>query len=252
MIATTMVVSGCDAYFTFAKYSVMSFLKSCPGVPLIIFSDNVEKISSIAKSEFLFLYDFNEIFNLVPMPSIKDKPNVIVSYETYDHNHVMIASIYSMAQHVIKDIKFNNIEYIIKFDTDGYFVGNIINKLTKHIRKNTKRRDLMLVERKHKLMEVRYHKLPGVGFVCWRKKSRFVEMYEKIYNGDEQGTILTISCKSMVKSEVLKHPGYHFVYPFNPGTKRHNYTKEQLKSFLPAFFHVHKIEELEQLKKWFG
>lgn len=257
-ILVSMSVAGHDMYFDFASYSIPSFLNNCKGVKLIVFTDNVSKLEKYKDiSDNLIIADFNKAFQ----EHKKNMPNVIaksldndkVSYGDYNHNHILVSSLLPMAHY--EALNMDDIQYIIKVDCDGYFAGeNMIESVAKDISK-VPDYDLYLVDRTHKWMGLFGKGLPGVGFTMWKKNGNFIKEYNNLFDGNEQGTIV-FKCfiNKKVKTNILLNPAYHFVFPFHPKhmKKKRNFVKQDLEQFLPAYFHVHKIEELQKMKLWFG
>ena len=263
-IATVVSVCGHDKYFDLASISIPSFLKNCPDADLFVFTDNIKKIKSIGgKNPRFHVEDFNFLYNKY-YNKIDFINNYIpknfknMKYYNYVHDHIKVAAVLPMANFYLQD-KYS---HILKIDIDGYWVGNVLNKLITEEESVINENDVLLVERRSLLM-VRITKYrPGVGFTLWKSSSKFIELYLQNFIGTEQETIWRITgCKwgkfhelliKQLKFHLLKRPGYHFVYPF---TCNKDFNKEQASEFIPAYFHCggqDVYEQLRTLERWFG
>jgi len=170
-------------------------------------------------------------------------------YFDYGHQHLLVAALLPIAERVLAtDAQYT---HILKIDCDSYFAGgNVMGLVAKDISAHPDC-DLFLVDRTHPLMGQNAG-MPGVGFTLWRKGGPFIPHYLERFDGVEQRTILRIwQNDEAVKTVVLKRPGFHFVLPFSKIHKKREFSREMLEPFLPAYFHVHGIDNMEKMKKWF-
>lgn len=262
-IATIVSIMGDDIYFKMASTSISSFLKNNASTDLFIFTDNIDRVNGLKdiSPNRIHVIDMPEQFKEYES-MIKDLTEKGVSEEVmkkhaedfgYFHNPIFVAPLVPIAEDLLEDKKYS---HILKIDVDSYFAGGDMMALVKEEIRRAQGFDLYLVARKHDLMCPYGGGAPGTGFALWRKGSDFAARYLERFAGNFQNTILTMRGKGLVRIKILDRPGYHFVYPFE-NAKRTNrvFTKEIASGFLPAYFHLHGIDALENMKimdKWFG
>lgn len=257
-MAVVVSVAGERQYFEFASYFIPSFLKNNPTTDLLVFTDNVREIRKI--SEEPEIIDLEECFAKHPDAlkeleekgcSDKDMEDRTRRYG-FLHHHIFVSALLPISEWQLRDN--GKYSHILKVDIDGYFAGGDMISLLKGDIRRTEHIDLYLVERKHVLMELYGGGVPGVGFTLWRIGGEFIPEYLKSFHRNEQGTILRLRFR--IRTMILSRPGYHFVRPFWQAKKTdRKFTKEQAEQFLPAYFHVHGIGAIENLKKlesWFS
>lgn len=254
-IVTCMSVAGHDRYFDFAKWSIPTFLHNCPRTELLVFTDRVDAIKALGKGNpRLHALDFKRQFDSVRMERVKalSKFNQSCpSYfdSSYNHNHILVAALLPMA-HAYAVGHMPGVTHILKVDCDAFFAGGDLMASVEADVREAPAYDLWLVDRSHPLMGKDGMGRPGVGFTLWTVDGAFMPAYLSTFTGEEQKTILII--RRNMRTRILPRPGYHFVFPFHAGHARVAYKREQLKPFLPAYFHVHLDAEFQLLEEWFG
>ena len=254
-IAVAMAVAGHEKYFYFASKSIPTFLHNCPGTELLVFTDRTARIKDMAPwATRLHAIEYETYFRATPMGRIKELSTFNQKCPgyfdaSYNHNHVIVAALLPMAQAwAARHLPWAT--HLIKIDCDAFFAGgNLMARVAEDVQADPDY-DLWLVERTHPLMGRDGMGRPGVGFTMWTAGGPFIPTYIERFNGNEQSTILKL--RSRVRTKLLTHPGYHFVFPFHAGQAKIAYTKEQLATVLPAYFHVHLESEFDQLESWFG
>jgi len=262
-IATIVSIMGDDVYFKMASTSIPSFLKNNASADLFIFTDNIGRANKLKDISLgrVHIIDMPERFKEYEN-MIKDLTKKGVSEEVmkkhaedfgYFHNQIFVAPLVPIAEDFLKDKKYS---HILKIDVDSYFAGDDMMLMVKEEIRKAPGFDLYLVARKHDLMCHYGGGAPGTGFALWRKGSNFATRYLERFAGNFQNTILILRDKGLVRIKILHRPGYHFVYPFEKAKRTNRvFTKEIASEFLPAYFHLHGIDALENMKKldgWFG
>lgn len=261
-IATVVSIMGDDAYFKMASMSIPSFLKNNASADLFIFTDNVDRINKLKNisPNRVHIIDMPERFK-EHESVIKDLTKKGMSEEDmknhagcfgYFHNQIFVGSLVPIAEDFFKDKKCS---HILKIDVDSYFAGGDMMLMVKEEIRKAPGFDLYLVNRKHDLMCLYGGGAPGTGFALWRKGSNFATRYLEQFAGNFQNTILMLRSKRLIRIRIIERPGYHFVYPFEKAKRTNKvFTKEIASEFLPAYFHLHGIDALENMKKldgWF-
>lgn len=262
-IAVVVSVCGHQKYFDYAHYSISSFVKNCPNEKMFVLTDNCEKLKKY-QNENIILKDFAELKNkysdkikdIIEKSRIGDCP----VYFDYNHIHHYVSTLLPVMQFELAETDF---EYILKIDCDSYFAGgNFLDIARKHI---DGKNELYVVRRDNAMMQLFRYKVNdgnqfnqdkfdyaiGVGFTMWKINGNFIDRYIKMFGGVEQDTIWDVM--KTIKYKTIDDARLHFVLPFDSSSKNCNidYGKDELMKYLPAYFHVHDIANMEKFKLWF-
>lgn len=262
-IATIVSVMGDETYFKMASISLRSFLRNNISANLFIFTDDIGRMSKLKNLglDRVHVIDMSERFRenesiikdlTEKGPSKEDMKNHNECFD-YIHNPIFIAPLVPIAEDFLRNKKYS---HILKVDVDSYFAGGDMMLMVKEEIRRDSGFDLYLIARTHDLMCRYGGGAPGTGFALWRKGSNFATRYLERFAGNFQNTILMLRSKRLLRIKILNRPGYHFVYPFEKAKRTDKvFTKEIASEFLPAYFHLHGIDALENMKKldgWFG
>ncbi len=250
-IAVIMSVCGHQKYFDYAYYSISSFIKNCPDEKMFILTDDYEKLKKY-ESENIIIYNFPELLNKYhdKIYNILSKSNKGDCLEYFDYNHIHhYVSVLLPIMHF--ELRETDFQYILKIDCDSYFAGGNFLDITRYYICPEHSHDLYMVKRDNPLMELYYDYKVGVGFTMWRSAGSFIDKYIDNFSGVEQNTIWDVM--KIINLKIIEDPRLHFVMPFDIENKKCKMkcNKEELIKYLPAYFHVHDIANMEKFKEWF-
>lgn len=253
-IAVVMSVAGDSMYFKLATKSIPSFLRNNTA-DLYVFTDNMLRIEKLrnAMTGRLHIVDYNRLFwdNRRIIKKLEQEGLPAEAFESrtqkigHVHNHILVSALPPLAEKYLTEMDY---DFILKIDADSFFAGgDMLLELRSDLLK-TPDCDLYLVARTAPKIRD-----PGTGFVLWRKGGPFVKTYLQFFSRYRkfQPAIQAVARKGIVKTHILKRPGYHFICPFNIK----GMTKERLRKELPAYFHLaerHALERIRTLEGWFG
>lgn len=257
-----MCVAGDPVFFEFASYSIPSFLRNNISADLCVFTDNLEEIGKYrGLSKRLNIIDLVDYFkknqNFVEQFKAKGRPekDIQARNERYGFE---FKDIYPMIMPPMAEamLRGKGYTHILKVDSDSYFAGGDMMAMVRSDIQQHNFADAFLVERRHPLMAHYGGGVPGSGFTLWRIGSQFIHKYINSFTGSQQLTILNLRWDRDCHIKILARPGYHVVRPFEKAQVTGvEFTKEKALQFLPAYFHLHGKDALENMKKldeWFG
>lgn len=251
-IATYMVIAGHKKYYEYAYYAVNSFLTNNEGHDLFLLVDKPKAIKEFSHPN-LKVIDYGKLLMNVEVPVLHQvesnvKPSM-VGLEYFDrvHNQLFIADSIPCIESFLHGLGYT---HVLRLDIDSLFIGNIFDRLIPEIERDEEVA-VWWVERSDPAMFTRAEKAYkfGAGFTLWRHGGPFVPFYLEYFKDDEQETMVhNIYPRNDIKCRLLKHPGYHFVYPFK---KNPAFDRETAKKFIPAYFHFTGNDlEAKQAKVW--
>lgn len=250
-IAVIMSVCGHQQYFDYAYYSINSFIKNCSDEKLYILTDNREKLKQY-ESKNIIIWNFSEL-----LYKYRDKICNIVSksdygdcydYFGYIHKHYFVSALLPIMHF---ELQQNNFQYILKIDCDSYFAGGNFLNIARTYISPEHFYDLYMVKRDNPFMQLYHNMQVGVGFTMWKLDGEFINKYIEKFNGIEQESIW--EAMKWIKIREIDDARLHFVMPFETDSKKCEIkcSKDDLLQYLPAYFHVHDIVNMEKFKSWF-
>jgi len=247
MINATMCVCGAQAYFDMAEYSIPNFLEENLGSKLTVFSNETERLGHlVTKKNRLELRDFDDsLKNLVGYhktyaDKIMEESNGAWDNHGMNHEHKYVAVLPILADYYITSA------FILKVDVDSYWKGDlmikVIGQLIHQFSATNAFSDLYLVDRPDNGVIKSYGGgLPGVGFLMWPKKSRFIDKYVDKFDGNEQTTVLGIA--NELDTGIYRDWLWHVTYPY---IKNPDFDIESLEP--PYYVHLNAVHAREKLE----
>lgn len=248
-IISPIIIACKERYAKCAEISIETFLKY-HDVPLYVVVDEigVKRLSKI-KSKNFFMIQLGKYRKDV------EKAVEFANFFTYDYDEIGDHDrAYSTLKPLIMDRVITDIspksEYILSLDADTLFSGNILNTVVSELNKVNHKFDIYMVERSDPRMLRGKARSPGSGFTLWKRKGKFIPLFQKRFKGKPTGTgsqNLINQLRGAIPSRLFRNPLLHMV---SPDLQNPHLTDKEILKMKPAYIHLHGKDCHKRLLKF--
>lgn len=255
-VIAVVLVCG-KRYAECASIMLPSFLKNRNGKIIVVFDEAAKSVLEIKHEDLITtpLKDYRtKAEKAVGLPTKSFEVGNFAKSDGVELHDRAFSALKPLIQEYAAAEKQSDAEYILSVDADAYFTGNVMQKVNLILERNKHQFDLYMVERKDpRMLLLSDGKKLGSGFTLWKRKSNFINLFCKHFNkkcgmwrrGGSQALINKV--REQMNSKVLVDPYLHFV---SPDTKNPNLSQSDIKSFKPAYIHLHGPNAFKRLTKF--